>query len=261
MSDILHIIAANKRIEVEDLKLEMPQGRLERDLPPTSKGAFRSALTGDGVRIIAELKKGSPSRGIIAPDFDVAQLAGKYRDGGAAALSVLTDRRYFYGRWENIGLAAQAADLPILCKEFIVDPYQIYYARYMGAQAVLLIVRLHSPRSLADLLGVCADLDLDGLVETHNRAEVEIALEAGAEIIGVNNRDLGDFTVRLETAEKLGEIIPAGVTRVAESGILTRADVERLQRSGYNCFLIGEALVRAEDPAVLIGELRGGQGA
>ncbi|MFH1687285.1 MAG: indole-3-glycerol phosphate synthase TrpC [bacterium] len=254
-------IAANKRLEVEQLKIRWPQQRLLAELTAAKalpRGRFRQALEGgDDVKIIAELKKGSPSKGVLVPDFDPADLAAKYKIGGAAALSILTDRKYFYGCFENLLIAAEAADLPRLCKDFLIDPYQLYYARKWGADAALLIVRLHSMTSLNDHLAIAIELGMDCLVEVHDQAELEVALQAGATIIGVNNRNLDTFETDLATAEELANRIPEGVLRVAESGIFSRSDVERLAACGYNCFLIGEALVTAADPVALLQELRG----
>lgn len=256
--NILDKIALNKRAEVDQLMIEMPIEQVKdrlRDVPTIS---FKTALSNpDSINIIAELKKGSPSKGIMKPDFDPGALAAAYRDGGAAALSILTDSRFFYGSFENIALARHETSLPILCKDFILDPYQVYYARLMGADAVLLIVRLLGEMKLTRLLAVAAEIGMDCLVEVHDEKELQIAISAGADIVGVNNRNLSDFSVSLELSERLAAKIPPKVVKVAESGILDRGHVERLQASGYNNFLIGEALVTADDPTALLNSLRG----
>lgn len=262
MEDILTQIAANKRLEIEELKIHWPQDRLAAELANMAEapcGRFRQALEiDDGVKIIAEIKKGSPSKGILAVDFDPADLARKYKSGGAAALSVLTDSKYFYGSFDNLVAAGNAApELPRLCKDFIIDTYQLYFTRTRGADAVLLIVRLHTLTSLREHLAVAAEIGIDCLVEVYDEAEMEVALASGADIIGVNNRNLDTFEVNLATAERLAKKYPKDILRVAESGIFSHADVKRLSACGYNCFLIGEALVTAADPAAMIRELRG----
>ncbi len=258
MADILRKIVADKRVEIEALKVDRPLETFRDSLVADAGRDFRAAIARpDRVDIIAEIKRGSPSRGILSEDFNPMILAQRYRDGGAAALSVLTEQKYFFGRHEFLELAGKQAELPVLCKDFIFDPYQIYYARLMKADAVLLIVRLLPPDSLREFIEIARTIGLAALVETHNREEVQIAIDCGAEIIGVNNRDLADFTVRLETCEQLAAIIPENVVKVAESGIFTREHIERLGQSGFSSFLIGEALVRADDPVALLKELRG----
>ena len=255
--NILKEIAAAKRLEIERLKAELPVESLQRQLPDHTAGTFRRALEGETeTKIIAELKKGSPSRGIMVENFDPAALAAKYRDGGAVALSVLTERKYFYGRTEYLKEAAEASSLPVLCKDFILEPYQLYYARYSGADAVLLIVRLHSSGMLTELIKTASDLGLDCLVETHDSDEVKMAVDCGADIIGVNNRNLDDFSISLETSERLASLIPDNAIRVSESGIGTPDDIVRLRDSGYTRFLIGEALMTADDPVRLLQSLR-----
>ena len=257
MTDILHKIAADKRREVEMLKRELPLSQLERKIPVRPRFTFRQVLEDpSSIRIIAELKKGSPSRGVIAPDFDPVELADKYLKGGAAALSILTEKNYFYGSYDYVAPAAKATGLPILCKDFVVDPYQLYHARYIGADAVLLIVRLHSKESLVEMITLAETLGLDCLVEVHDANETETAVAAGAHIIGVNNRNLADLTVDLATSERLANLIPDDVIAVSESGIFESADIARLKQAGYTRFLIGEALVKASDPVLLLKTLR-----
>ncbi len=258
MRDILQKIAIDKRLEIELLKAELPQEKLERMVTPLTGQPFHKALTtGNDVHIIAELKRGSPSKGIIAPDFNPVVLAQNYRDGGASALSVLTEQKYFFGRPEYIKLVKDVTHLPVLCKDFIIDKYQIYHARYMQADAILLIVRLLPPDTIKKFIDIATSIGMSCLVETHNADEVTTAVDCGAEIIGVNNRDLNDFSVSLETCEKLSLLIPDTIVKVAESGIFSHEDITRLQQSGYNCFLIGEALMTAEKPVALLQSLRG----
>ena len=255
--NILQEIAAAKRLEIERLKAELPLQSLQRQLPDHPAGVFRRALAGGTeTKIIAELKKGSPSKGIMVENFDLAALAARYRVGGAAALSVLTERNYFFGRAEYLKEAAEASSLPVLCKDFIIEPYQLYYARYSGADAVLLIVRLHRASMLTELINTASDLGLDCLVETHEGDEVKMAVDCGADIIGVNNRNLDDFSVSLKTSERLASLIPDSVIRVSESGIGTPDDIVRLRDSGYTRFLVGEALMTADDPVRLLQSLR-----
>ena len=255
---ILEKIAAQRRIEIEALKKAEPLESFVDSLDSLPPTRFRTALeVTDRVNIIAEIKKGSPSKGIMSEDFDPGGLAMKYREGGAAAISVLTEQSHFYGSFENMDTSRKASGLPILCKDFVVDRYQIFYARHRGADAVLLITALHAPASLARNLRLGAQVGIDCLVEVHDREELQVALDTGATIVGVNNRNLKDFSVSLETSESLAGSIPEGVVRVAESGIFERSDIERLQTHGYSSFLIGEALVKAEDPVALLKSLRG----
>ena len=258
MSTILERIAEQKREEVEALMLDLPLDDIVANLPEKGRFRFREAL-GDTSKtnIFAEIKKGSPSKGIIREDFDPAVLARQYRDGGASALSVLTEETYFFGRFEYLQTASQESGLPVLCKDFLIDPYQVYHARYMGADAVLLIVRLLSRRRLTDFLVLAEDVGLDALVEVHDENELEIASDCGARIIGVNNRNLDTFQVDINTCRRLANQIPEDVIRVAESGIFTRNDIEMLTNDGYNSFLIGEALMTSNDPVELLNTLRG----
>lgn len=251
--DILKKIATAKRTEVEFLKSTTPLESVLATIDLTLKPRFKNALdTTDRINIIAELKKGSPSRGVISSNFNPIKLAQSYRDGGAAALSVLTEQDFFYGRHEYIKIAREASGLPVLCKDFIIDAYQIAYAKLMGADAILLITRMLKPAVLAEFLSAAKRDALDALVEVHDESEIEIALKAGANMIGVNSRDLKDFTVDLDRAVALGREIPDNVTKVAESGIFTRADIDLLAEAGYNNFLVGEALVTASDPIALL---------
>jgi indole-3-glycerol phosphate synthase len=192
----------------------------------------------------------------LKPDLDAGKTAALYSKGGAAAVSILTDGKFFHGSFEDLATAAEATpDIPRLCKDFVLDAYQIPYARMHQADAILLIAALHSVRTLTDLIGHADRLGMDCLVEVHDEAELDRAREAGARIIGVNSRDLRDFSVNLETAERLGGKIGQDIVKVAESGISRPEHIVRLRECGYNCFLIGEALVTADDPVALLSEL------
>ena len=253
---VLDKIAANRSKEIERLKIDQPlEGFIDKleNLPPSK---FKAALENkDRVNIIAEIKKGSPSKGLLRPDLDPGILAREYAEGGAAALSVLTETKHFFGSYDNLKQARAAVSLPVLCKDFVVDRYQLFHARSILADAVLLIVALHSPDVLARHLRLAHQIGLDCLVEVHDETELDIALGAGAEIVGVNNRNLKDFTISLETSEHLAAKMPNNIIRVAESGIDSSSDIARLQQAGYNCFLIGEALVTANDPVKKLQEL------
>ena len=257
MIDILQKIAANKRLEIELLKVELPVEKLLSLIPIDSFGRFKDALSDKSkVNIIAELKKGSPSKGIIVEEFEVELLAQQYKDGGAAALSVLTEQKYFFGRYQYLKEAKEISGLPVLCKDFFIDPYQIYHAKYIGADAILLIVKMLTRGKLTELLNTAKTVGLDCLVETHDESEIEIAFASGAEIIGVNNRNLSDFSVDINRAVELSALIPEDKIKIAESGIFNKDDITLLKDAGYNNFLIGEALVKADDPVKLLKELQ-----
>lgn len=257
---ILDEILEHKRVEVEEARRCVPARRmreLARQLGDVRRG-FRDALAkGPAPRVVAEIKFRSPSAGEIRGDLDPAACARIYREAGAAALSVLTDERFFGGRVEYVRTARDAAPLPVLRKDFVIDPYQIDEAAAAGADAVLLIAAALSERDLADLRRYATDLALDVLVEVHDEPELEMALGAGADLIGINNRDLRSFEVDLAVTERLLPRIPAGAVVVAESGIRSRADVERLAAAGVKAFLVGESLMRRPDVGAALRELRG----
>ena len=255
---IEQLIAA-AREGVDRRRREVPQADLERRLPDRDPDRpFSEALVRPGMSLIAEFKRRSPSAGEIAA-ADVGAQVQAYERGGAAAVSVLTDEAHFGGSLEDLRAARGACDLPILRKDFVVDPYQLYEAVVSGADAVLLIVRALEGDRLAGLLADARSLDLDCLVEVHDDDELEIALEHGADVIGINNRDLDDGRVDLSTTFELMPDVPAGKTVVAESGISGRAEVEELDRIGVDAALIGEALMRAGDPEAKLRELTGGE--
>ena len=257
MINILQEIAAHKKSEVAQLKTELTLSEIENQLETDDRLDFGAALLkSDRVNIIAELKKASPSRGVLIEDFNIEKLAASYRDGGAAALSVLADKKYFQGSPEYIATAKSVSKLPILYKEFIVDEFQIPYARFKKADAILLIVSILEADEIKSMIKLAENCGLDVIVEVHDIEESKIAVDCGAQIIGVNNRNLKDFSVSLKTSETLSKLIPDDVIKIAESGIFEPADIRHLKEFGYNCFLIGEALVKSTDPVNLLKSLK-----
>ncbi len=218
---------------------------------------FREQLSAGGVRIIAEIKSASPSAGTILPAPPVEAIAREYAAGGAASISVVTEPHFFKGSREWLRRAAVASGLPVIMKDFIVERDQIVRGIAAGAEAILLLASVLDAEELRDFLSLCDEYGRDALVEVHDEDELAKAVEAGAPIIGVNNRDLRSFDVSLETAERLGPMIPAGVIKVAESGIRTRGDIERLERWGFSAFLVGESLMRSHDRPAMIRTLTG----
>jgi len=257
---ILDRIVAHKREELAAAQAATPFAKLKArlaDAPPARP--FAAVIRGDSIRLIAEVKKQSPSRGLLRPDFDPVGLARAYAGAGSAAISVLTDEKHFGGSLEHLSAVREALPEgpPLLRKDFLFDIYQLYEARCHGADAVLLIAAILNPGLLTQLIALARALGMAALVEVHDERELERALMAEAEIIGVNNRDLRTFTVDLATAERLRPLVPPEKTVVAESGVHTRADVERLAACGVHAILIGEALVTAPNPAAKIRELMG----
>lgn len=238
-----------------------PESELERAaLACPATLDFRAALQGDGISIIAEVKRASPSQGWLSPALEVTDLARAYARGGAAALSVLTEACWFKGGYADLAAARRATRLPLLCKDFFVDPYQVYEARIQGADAVLLIASVLSAEEMLLLMGQAQKLDLDCLVEVHDEAELEKTLAVGASLIGVNNRNLADFSVDLGTTLRLCPLIPGGITVVSESGIRSAGDARRLTDAGVDALLVGELLVSSPDPEARMRELRGEAG-
>jgi indole-3-glycerol phosphate synthase len=226
------------------------------DQAPTRGFANRlRTATQEGPAVIAEVKKASPSAGVIRADFHPAAIASSYADAGAACLSVLTDERYFQGADRFLIEARAACELPVLRKDFTVDPWQVYESRVLGADCILLIVAALQPGQLQDLHGLAHELGLDVLVEVHDEPELEHALATDAALVGVNNRDLHRFVTDLEVSERLRPGIPEDRLMVSESGIHTREDVARLTRAGVDAFLVGEAFMRAEDPGAALRDL------
>src|SRR3954453_614041 len=250
MANLADIIAATRR-KVSEYRSESDLRQLERQASLHVPRGFRAALqsaSGSGIAVIAELKKASPSLGLIRRDFDPAKLARELEAAGAAALSVLTDEEFFQGSLENLCIASAESRLPCLRKDFIVDESQIIEARAHYADAILLIVAALSESELSTLKKKAEAHGLDVLCEVHDQHELDRALDAGCNLIGVNSRDLLTFKVDLETAFRLAERLPEQVLAVAESGIESGADVAQLRSAGYGAFLIGEALMRAEKP-------------
>lgn len=262
---ILDRIVAAKRQELQRRRLEEPLGmlrtRLAQAAPPTR--SLAQALRGPSLGLIAEVKRASPSRGVLRGDLDPRALARTYAGSGAAAISVLTEEQHFQGNLDDLRAVRAVLDgrggprLPLLRKDFLFDAYHLYEARVYGADAVLLIAAILDPQLLTHLLALARTLGLECLVEVHDEQELERALAADAQVIGINNRDLRTFEVDLALSERLRPLIPADRVVVAESGIDTRADVQRLRALGVNAVLIGEALVTADDPAAKIEELLG----
>jgi indole-3-glycerol phosphate synthase len=264
MTDILDKILAHKRTEIAALDTPSLRHAAEQSPAPRDFLAAISPLSpgeGPGVRLIAELKRASPSKGMLAPHLDLFQLADIYAQNGASAISVLTDEKFFMGRLETLRELRfdRQSELPLLRKEFIVDEVQLYQTRANGADAVLLIAAALCDDALfADLHALALELDLTPLVEVHNEAEAERALKLqGVKLIGINNRDLATFNVSLETTERLRPMIPDGIDVVSESGIFTGEDVDRLARANVDAILVGEALVTADDIAAKVRELSG----
>jgi len=245
---ILDDIVEVKRREVAERKETIPLSSLEKTIegmPPTRD--FRKALTGGGCSIIAEVKRRSPSRGVIRKDFDPIRIAGAYEEHGAAAVSVLTDETFFGGSSEDLTAVKSSISLPILRKEFIIDPWQIRESRAIGADALLLIAAILQENELREFRELAVSLGLASLVEVHDRRELEKALSSGAEIIGINNRDLRTFTTDIATSLALAPLVPADRIVVSESGIRSRAEIETLMQAGIRGFLIGETLVASPE--------------
>ena len=242
------IVAARRR-DVEEMKVRTPLETLAREAESRHElRDFEGAISAPGVHVIAELKQASPSKGVLRKNYKPREIAQAYEAAGAAAISVLTEEKYFQGSLTDLIDARDAAGLPVLRKDFVVDPYQVYESAAAGADALLLIVAALDDRELRELLELTARVKLSALVEIHNEDELDRALAAGARIIGVNNRDLKTFEVRLETSFRLRERIPSSCLTVSESGIKTPEDLSRLLEAGFGAVLIGEKLMIEEDP-------------
>ena len=261
--DILKKIVDHKRGELAAIKAGRPLSEVRAalaDLEDTPRGfirALRTCRDSGWTAIIAEVKKGSPSKGLIRPDFDPLEIAEIYRNNGAACLSVLTEEHFFLGHLRYLALIREQVGLPLLRKDFIFDPYQIYEARAAGADAILLIAAMLDLPRLRDFAALAGELSLDVLLEVHDEAELETALQTDCELIGINNRDLRSFVCDLATTERLARLVPAERLIVTESGINTRADIIRLQDAGAGAFLIGEALMCEADIGAKLRELLG----
>ncbi|HXJ37058.1 MAG TPA: indole-3-glycerol phosphate synthase TrpC [Candidatus Eisenbacteria bacterium] len=253
---ILDEILAHKVDEVSARKREVPPSALrERPLYAEPRRGFRAALAArPAPAVIAELKRASPSKGVIRTHYDPPAHARSYEAAGAAALSVLTDERFFEGHLDHLAIVRGVVALPCLRKDFLVDPYQIDEARAFGADAVLVIAAAGSAALRVELLAAAREAGLDALVEAHDERELEWALAAGATLVGVNNRDLATFAVSLETTERLAALVPPGILLVAESGIHSAGDVRRMVAAGARAVLVGEAFMAAPDPGAALAE-------
>ncbi len=257
--NILDKIVAYKRRFLARCMAQTPfeeMAQLAEDAPEPPS-FFDGLIDGDDIAVIAEVKKASPSKGVIRRDFDAVDIAKIYVENGASALSVLTDEKFFQGSADYLTRISTVVDRPILRKDFTIDPYQIYEARAIGASAVLLIVSILTPEKLSPFIATSRALGLDAVVEVHEREELMVALDAGAEIVGINNRNLKTFDTSLDTTYGLIDQIPDDVLTVSESGIYTREDVVALRDAGADAVLVGESLMRESDIAAKLKELMG----
>jgi indole-3-glycerol phosphate synthase len=256
---ILNEIIAHKKEELADTKRQTPFSdvrSMAQGAEPT-RGFGKTLCTAGDIRLIAEVKKASPSKGVIREDFDPVTISGIYEKSGASCLSVLTEKRYFQGELEYLGRIRRVVKLPLLRKDFIIDEYQIHEARAAGADAILLIAACLEKKQIEDYLEIAHQLGLDVLVESHTYKELDKSLQAGATLVGINNRDLTTFTVSLQTTFDLLKDIPDDRTVVSESGIKTRKDVVGLQQAGVDAILVGESLMRENDIGKKVKELLG----
>jgi len=256
MIEFLATIVEHVKSQVEQRRREIPLSALrQRPLFHEPTRGFAKSLTGNSRRIIAEVKRASPSKGLIREDFDPVAIAQDYASHGASAISVLTEERFFQGSLSYLEQIRRAVNVPLLRKDFIVDPYQLMEARSYGADAVLLIAALLDPSFLKELRDQATALSLDSLVEVHNEGELNAAMKAGAQVLGINNRDLRTFEVSLATTEKLVPLIPADRLAVCESGIDSVEQIHRVEELGLRVFLIGESLMRAARPGERLRQL------
>ena len=260
MADILRRILEVKAAEIAAARQRLPLAALRAEAegapaPRDFVGALRAKIAAGRAAVIAEIKKASPSRGVLREDFDPDAIARAYARGGAACLSVLTDRAFFQGRAGHLAAARAASGLPVLRKDFIVDPYQVAEARAMGADCVLLIVAALDPAQMRELESAARELGMAVLVEVHDRDELASALALSTPLLGINNRNLRTFETRLETTLGLLGAIPDDRIVITESGIMRREDVQRMREAGVSAFLVGEALMRADDPGKALEEL------
>lgn len=256
---ILDELADYARVRVAEAKKKAPAEQVKAQALALPRGdfAFEKALAKDGIRFICECKKASPSKGLIAPDFPYLQIAKEYEAAGADCISVLTEPKWFLGSDEYLREIAAAVKIPCIRKDFTVDEYMIYEAKLLGASAVLLICSILPQETIREYIGICDTLGLSALVEAHDEAEIASAVAAGARIIGVNNRNLKDFTVNTDNSARLRRLIPEGVIFVSESGVKDAADIARLREIGTDAVLIGETLMRASDKKAKLEELKG----
>ena len=262
MSDILNKIVAVKHEEIAAAKKKksleaMREDAFSRVLTRDFEGALRARIAAGQAAVIAEIKKASPSKGVLREDFIPADIAQSYAEHGAACLSVLTDRQFFQGSADYLKQARASCDLPVLRKDFMVDAYQVYEARAMGADCILLIAACLSDAQMSELEGIARGLDMAVLVEVHDAAELQRALKLKTPLVGINNRNLRTFEVSLDTTLGMLADVPADRLLVTESGILQRADVEKMRAAGVHAFLVGEAFMRADDPGKALAALFG----
>ena len=262
MPDILQRILAVKAKEITAAKMQRPLSamRIAASAMPEPRdfaGALRAKVAAGEAAVIAEIKKASPSRGVLREDFDPAAIAASYAGHGAACLSVLTDQQFFQGSADYLRSARAACSLPVLRKDFMLDAYQVYEASAMGADCILLIVAALNPRRMAELAAIATDLGMAVLVEVHNSVELDRALELKTPLIGINNRNLHTFETRLDVTLGLLKRIPPDRIVITESGILQPADVSLMRDNGVDCFLVGEAFMRAPDPGAELARLFG----
>lgn len=260
MSDILNQIVATKREEIALALQKTPLAVMREDaesrlLTRDFEGALRRKIAAGLPAVIAEVKKASPSKGVIRADFIPADIAQSYAEYGAACLSVLTDRQYFQGSSDYLKQARASCDLPVLRKDFMIDPYQVYEARAMGADCILLIAACLDDARMAELEAIARGLNMAVLVEVHDRAELERALKLKTPLVGINNRNLRSFEVSLDTTLGMLADVPADRLLVTESGILSSDDVKKMRDHGVNAFLVGEAFMRAKEPGAALAEL------
>lgn len=257
------VAEAKKEVSLEEMRekalaVMVKEAALSGFSPDTkAMPAFEAALKKEGLSFILECKKASPSKGIIAEEFDYLNIAKDYEAAGADAISVLTEPKWFLGKNEYLREIASAVNIPVLRKDFVVDEYMLYEAKVLGASAVLLIVSILSPEQIKEYLGICENLGISALVEAHDEAEVEIAVSCGAKIIGVNNRNLKDFSVDMGNAKRLRSMIPEDVAFVSESGVKTAEDIKAITGFGASAVLIGETVMRAENKSKALAELKG----
>jgi indole-3-glycerol phosphate synthase len=256
---ILDDIIARKKITVAELKKDQPLSDLQKaaELAPPSRDFYRAIQAEAEPAVIAEIKRASPSAGVIRPDLDIGAMVTSYENGGASAISVITEEHFFQGKLEYLRQVRAVSHLPVLCKDFIVDPFQVFAARASGADALLLIAACLDPDSLTNLLETASSLGMACLVEVHDEDELNQVLATDAAIIGINNRNLKTFEVTLATTLKLRPLVPEDRLVVSESGIHERAEVETLAAAGVNAVLIGTSLMRSHDPQKKLRELRG----
>ncbi len=260
---ILDTLAAVSRQRAEEAKKVISISQMEEMAYKAfetgkreSDFSFEKAISSPGISFICEVKRASPSKGMIAPDFPYREIAMEYEEAGADAISVLTEPDYFLGKGEYLTEISRSVSLPLLRKDFTVDPYQILEAKVLGASAVLLICALLDTKKLKEYMKICDSLGLSALVEAHDEKEIHSALTAGARLIGVNNRNLKTFEVDFENSIRLRGLVPAGTAFIAESGIQTADDVKRLYQAGVNGVLIGESLMRSPDKKMILQEMR-----